>query len=155
MGNYTVAMKEIPPKNVIYKGFVGPYWEIGPILVEAYEWVAKNPDLVDGNIFAFYYDNPKKVSPENCRSAVCIPVKEYKNVPAGFQTMVVEKTQVIYTFYRGEHYENEKFNAYKALIEWIKKNNQYQSTGTMLEIYLTSAIGDNPDKQTEICFLLK
>ncbi len=64
----TVTEKTLDSFRMVYKKHVGPYQEIGPVMDALYQDLLNNYSIETTNGVGLYYDNPRKVAPEQCRS---------------------------------------------------------------------------------------
>ncbi|MCK5153599.1 MAG: GyrI-like domain-containing protein [Spirochaetales bacterium] len=67
-----VSVKEESKKTLwlIYEKFTGPYQNTGPVMDELYYRLLNNDSIETFNGFGIYYDNPREVDANKCRSIV-------------------------------------------------------------------------------------
>lgn len=144
MPNYQAELKQLPEMLVVGKEHIGPYWESAPIFQEVFQWIAANLDALKGPMIAVFYDNPKEISPEKCRSLIGAPIKEEKKsmeIPKNLKMTLMPSVDAVSVIYKGPYYSGEKYKAYGVLKEWLDKNPNYTlNNNNIIEIYQNSPL---------------
>ncbi len=96
-----ITTKIAGPFKIIYKDHVGPYQETGNIQDEIYDYLLKKQGVETYKGIGIYYDNPKKVPPEQLRSkAGCIiepeDIDKQINLHGDYKEMTLEKQKMVY-----------------------------------------------------------
>lgn len=140
MSEFEITLKKLPAKTVVGKEFTGPYWDSSAIFADVYLWSIANKNLVKGNVYGFFYDNPKEVVPEKCRSYAAIELNDLNAIlPDGFVKKSLPETEAAAILFKGPYYAKEKYKAYAALKYWLDENPDYKLEGSLLiEEYLNT-----------------
>lgn len=156
MENFVVEIKTMNQSFFIGKTITGPYWELGELITQCFQWAQTNEKEVDGPMHILYYDNPKEVSPEACRAFVGFPVKKEAEASGGFEKKLEEEQTVASVIFKGAHHSKEKHNFYTLLYQWVKDNPQWEAQSPLTEIYVVFGPHLSEDELvTEICLPLK
>ncbi|MBN1467839.1 MAG: MerR family transcriptional regulator [Fusobacteriaceae bacterium] len=114
--NFTVKIVEIPENTVIEKNVIINLKEVGKVVGELYEEIAKKRLVPIGNHVIKY--NNTEYDPENSDISIFIPIdsnstknNEYKNFNGGEYISVIANSI------------SERELAYRHLIDWINANN--------------------------------
>jgi AraC family transcriptional regulator len=75
-GDKELKVKEIPAQKVATVLYVGPYEKCMDTYMELYGWIAKNNYEVCGPSMEKYLNDPAKVTPEELKTEIMVPVKE-------------------------------------------------------------------------------
>lgn len=158
MSDFDLKLKTVAGQRLLGKSYTGPYWELEATVTACYLWAKEHPESLAGLMRIFYFDNPKEVTPEKCRSFVGIPVKPEITAPAGFEVRDEPEQTMISVVFKGPQYSKEKYKAYQALYQWITQNQeQYAYSGEpLMEIYLNSLEQvSESELLTDICLPVK
>ena len=79
-----VLVKEESKKTfwLVYEKFTGPYQNTGPVMDELYYRLLNDDSIETFKGFGIYYDNPREVKPDECRSIVgnILEEKDYDRI---------------------------------------------------------------------------
>lgn len=100
-----IVFKETKKKSfhIVYNSFIGPYKNTGPVSDKIYYDLLNNEKVETFKGFGIYYDNPKEVEEEKCRSIVGCILEEKDNnkieelKKKGFNIIKIDDIDCIYT----------------------------------------------------------
>ena len=71
-----VQIKQVEPVTVMSLPFTGPYDQTRSKLEHLMSWLLRAGHPYSGKPFGCYYDDPAKVSADQLRADVCLPIEE-------------------------------------------------------------------------------
>ncbi len=142
-----VTVKKTEAEKVAFIAGQGPYSEIGPVFNELYKWLADKGIEPAGPPFGIYYDDPRKVPPEECRYEICVAVGAETLGDSLVQIKEIPEMEVASLTYMGPY--EKVAPSWDKIYGWIYKN-KYEPAGPGMEIYLNS-----PEKVTEDSLLIE
>lgn len=133
MSDYQVLTKKVESQKVAsLRGVIPTYGDIGGLYGELFGYLGRNRAKIAGPPLAIYYDCEYRESDVDVEAAV--PIKG--DLSASGRVVVRElpaEEEVAYVVFQGGY---DGFNqVYRALMEWVEKNNR-QISGPTREIYL-------------------
>jgi effector-binding domain-containing protein len=120
--------------ELAYIEFTGPYNKMpfDEIIPKLYGWAKEQKVMPGFHPMAIFYDDPKAVLPESCRSEIAITFKGPAKETAGIETKHMPAQKVAAISFKGTASEYEK--AYQELDKWIEGKG-YRVSGPCIEIY--------------------
>ena len=120
--------------DIAYIEFMGPYDKVpwDELVPKLYGW-AKMQKVMPGFFpLGIYYDDPKQVPPEKCRSEIGITFKGQAKEAGDIRIKHLPAQKVAAVSFKGPGSEYQK--AYCELEEWIA-GKEYQVCGPCIEVY--------------------
>lgn len=127
-----VAKKE--PCKIAYIEHIGEYGKIpfDAIVPKLYAWAKTNKVMPGFQPRGIYYDSPKSVAPEKCRSEIAITFKGEAKGNGEVKTRELPEMEVAIVKFKAPASEFQA--AYQKLCEWLDANG-YEWAGPAMEIY--------------------
>ena len=97
-----------------------------------YGWAKKQKVMPGFYPMGIYLDDPKLVSPENCRTEIAITFKGKAQEESGVKIREMPAMKVASISHKGPGSEFQK--TYGTLMEWVEKKG-YELSGPPMEIY--------------------
>lgn len=148
-----VQVKTVDKMQVLFVERKGDFSEIGNIMGMIFKYAGEKGFQVAGAPMGIYYDDPKKVAPEECRYEVCIPVTPIidsliktdslmnvlvKGDSNGIKIKELPPMEVVYVVHKGSY--SKVGPAWGSVYKWVYRN-RYKPDGAGREVYLNSPEG--------------
>ncbi len=118
-------IKVFPETHVAYVSEVGPYGEsIRRGFKRLFDWLEARRIEPIGPSFALFYDDPRKVAPENRRCDLCAPIGPDVTGDGEVRTKEVGGWRVATTIYQGQ--ENAA-QAYDQVYQWLRDQGYHEA----------------------------
>lgn len=131
-----ISVKTVGVTKYVFIAGQGNYSEIGALFGKLFEWLTEKDINPIGPPFGIYYDNPKEVSPDECRYDVCVPIKAEIEGDSLVQIKEIPAMEVASFMYKGPY--DKVGSSWEKLYGWIYKN-KYEPAGPGMEVYLNSS----------------
>ncbi len=115
-----VETKTIEPMTVMSLSFTGPYSQTGNRLDELVGWVLRGGHPHSGPPMGIYYDDPAKVSEDELRAEVLVPIEEECEGEGLIVRRELPGAEVAYAVHEGSYSKIKK--VYEEIFNWITEN---------------------------------
>jgi len=131
-----VKVKKSKPLRMAYVKYTGAYDKIpyDQYFGELFTWTKEKRLKPAGPSMGIFYDDPKTVPAEKCRSEVGIPIRGRAKPEKKIKIKEIPSTDVAAIAHRGPTKDYSK--TYEKLNRWVAENG-YVATGPPMEIYLS------------------
>jgi len=136
-----VKEKEINILWIVYEKFTGPYKDTGPVMDKIYYDLLNKESIETYKGFGIYYDNPREVEPDKCRSIVgCIiedrDIDKLEELRSNYNISQLSKSESVFAQfpYKGKmSIMMGIMKVYPKLTAYFEKNNIDKNA--IMEIY--------------------